>query len=247
MRKTPLILLVEDDEDTYELYSDVLASAGYDVVGADNGLEAETTVLQVCPDLVIMDVALPGCNGLEAARHLKSNERTRSVPILAMSGFVQSRCADLALKSGCDAYLGKPCPLEQLLAEVERLLSLAVRRPRRVLIVEDDEDVRALLQAVLNAVGFAVDTAENGREALRHLHQTSNRPDLILLDLMMPVMNGWQLRAALRHEPAFSSIPIVVMTALHPTDEPAEGLDVSEYLIKPIDTPQLIGAVERFC
>src|SRR4051794_38897278 len=102
MTKTPLILLVEDDEDTYELYSEVLASAGYAVIGANNGVEAELSALRDLPSLVIMDVALPGRSGLEAARMLKNDPRTQHIPILAMSGFVQNAFVQLAHEVGCD-------------------------------------------------------------------------------------------------------------------------------------------------
>jgi CheY-like chemotaxis protein len=132
MRTTPLILVVEDDEDTYELYSECLASAGYSVVGASNGVEAVETALQHQPDLILMDVALPGRNGFEAAELLKSDPRSRHIPILALTGLVQNCFVDLARQVGCDAFLTKPCPISLMLAEVERLLRqrtpLAVRR-----------------------------------------------------------------------------------------------------------------------
>jgi DNA-binding response OmpR family regulator len=127
MRDAPEILVCEDDEDTYELYSEVLASAGYSVIGANNGIEGVETALEHQPDLVIMDVALPGRSGLDAARLLKHDPRTEDTPILALSGLVQEVFVARATEAGCDAFLCKPCPLSRLLAEVERLLRAAGR------------------------------------------------------------------------------------------------------------------------
>ena len=242
-----MILVVEDDEDTYELYSEVLAAAGYSVIGANNGVEAVTAAIRDLPDLVVMDVALPGRNGLEAARLIKADQRSRHIPILALSGFVQNCFVQLAHEVGCNSFLSKPCPLAQLLKEVDRLLSSRTQPRRGVLIVEDDQEIRDVMQAILGDEGFSVSTAANGREALDHLHAASTYPGLILLDLMMPVMDGWQLRSALRNEPTLSTIPIVVLTAVRPAEDYVHSLDVSAFLTKPIDMPALLGAVERYC
>jgi CheY-like chemotaxis protein len=122
MRSSPLILTVEDDEDTYELYSELLASEGYSVIGASNGIEAVESALVHLPDLIVMDLALPGRNGFEVARVLRSDPRSRHIAILALTGFVQKSFVDQARESGCDAFLPKPCPVNTLLAEVHRLL-----------------------------------------------------------------------------------------------------------------------------
>jgi CheY-like chemotaxis protein len=124
MRNTPLILAVEDDADIYEVYSELLASAGYSVIGASNGIEAVETALQHLPDLIVMDIALPGRNGFDVARMLRSDPRSRHIGILALTGFVQKSFVDLAREVGCDAFLPKPCALSTLLAEVDRLLRL---------------------------------------------------------------------------------------------------------------------------
>jgi CheY-like chemotaxis protein len=126
MRDRPLILVVEDDVDSYELYSDFLASAGYAVVGAGNGIEAVSCAKSSLPDLIVMDLALPGQNGLEAARRIRADERMRRVPIIALSGLVLDDYIEAARLAGCDLFLNKPCPLKWLLAEVRRLLSVAV-------------------------------------------------------------------------------------------------------------------------
>ncbi|HZS41950.1 MAG TPA: response regulator [Polyangia bacterium] len=116
------ILIVEDDIDSYELYSDFLASCGYSVSGADNGVAAVEAALRSRPALIVMDAVLPGRSGFEAARLLKSDPRTGHIPILAITGLVQRRFLDEARAAGCDGVLGKPFPLDALAAEVQRLL-----------------------------------------------------------------------------------------------------------------------------
>lgn len=122
----PLLLVVEDFEELYELYSDFLAGAGYAVEGSSNGEEAVEEARRLMPDLILMDLALPRMNGWEAIQLLKSEAATSQIPIIALTGHVQKRFADLARRAGADCVLLKPCPLSQLLAEIDRLLS----RPR---------------------------------------------------------------------------------------------------------------------
>ena len=118
----PLLLLVEDFEELYELYSDFLAGAGYAVEGSDNGVDAVAVARRRLPSLILMDLGLPRMNGWEAIRRLKSEEQTRHIPIIALTGHVQRRFADRAREAGADVVLLKPCPLNQLLGEIERLL-----------------------------------------------------------------------------------------------------------------------------
>jgi len=115
-----LILVVEDAEEAYELVSDVLAEANFDVVGARNGIDAVDTAVKLLPDLILMDLSLPLMGGCEATRLLKSDARTSSIPIIALTG--HHNFAEMARQAGCDAFLTKPCPPDRLLDEVKRLL-----------------------------------------------------------------------------------------------------------------------------
>ncbi len=119
-RRAPLLLVVEDMEETYELVSDLLAESGYQVVGAGNGIDAVDTAVRLLPDLILMDLSLPIMGGCEAARLLKSDERTRDIPIIALTGHINF--LELARAAGCDAFLTKPCPPERLLKEIRAAL-----------------------------------------------------------------------------------------------------------------------------
>ena len=113
-----------------------------------------------------------------------------------------------------------------------------------VLLVEDNDDVREMMALALQIAGNRVMTAANGREALSLLHDRP-APCLIILDLMMPIMSGWELRAALQQDPALSTIPVVVISAL--AEEMAERMGATQYLPKPVDIDRLIAVVCEHC
>jgi CheY-like chemotaxis protein len=116
-----------------------------------------------------------------------------------------------------------------------------------ILVVEDDADLRETLAAVLEEEGYAVATAANGREALRYLHECPP-PCLILLDLMMPVMNGWEFRQQQQQDPQLSPVPVVVISAVaNPMPPGAPPLDAAEFLTKPVDPQVLLDQVSRHC
>ena len=113
-----------------------------------------------------------------------------------------------------------------------------------VLIVDDDPDIRDSLREVLEDEGYEVATVANGREALDHLKASNPRPCVILLDLMMPVMDGWQFRKEQKQDPEIAGIPLVVITA---TGKRPVLIDAAELVMKPLDLERLLQAVERYC
>jgi CheY-like chemotaxis protein len=116
----------------------------------------------------------------------------------------------------------------------------------QVLIVEDDLDIRDALGQILEEEGYAVATAANGQEALDRL-RAGPPPRLILLDLMMPVMNGWQFRAEQRQDPTLAGIPVVVISADTNIRDKAIQLGVNEFFRKPIEISGLLQTLERYC
>jgi two-component system, cell cycle response regulator DivK len=135
-RRPAVVLVVEDSEEAYELLSDVLADADFEVVGAQNGIDAVDTAVKLLPDLILMDLSLPLMGGCEATRLLKIDERTRNIPIIALTG--HHNYAEMAKQAGCDAFFTKPCPPEKLLAEIDRILGIEHRdiTPRAVRVSE---------------------------------------------------------------------------------------------------------------
>ena len=117
---------------------------------------------------------------------------------------------------------------------------------KEVLVVDDDAAIRDALREVLTEEGYSVTTAPNGEEALGRLRQSDRPPGLILLDLMMPVMDGWQFLDQLAHEPAMQAVPVVVLSA-NPSVAGHARDDVLLYLRKPIDLDRLVETVGRWC
>jgi anti-anti-sigma factor len=131
--------------------------------------------------------------------------------------------------------------------QVTRLTGvLDVRRgpDKRILVVEDDEATREALKLALEAEGFVVSCAGDGRQALDLLRTGGERPALILLDLMMPVLDGWRFREEQKQDPALASIPVVVVSAA--TDVPA-SLGVADYLEKPVEVGHLVETIRSYC
>ncbi len=117
---------------------------------------------------------------------------------------------------------------------------------KSILIVDDDADVREMLGQFFAIEGYSVATAGNGREALDQLRHADRLADLILLDLMMPVMDGWQFRMEQQRDPRLASIPVVVLSAVYNARERAALLGAVDYMQKPVEFDKLIEAAERY-
>ena len=123
VRAQPLVLVVEDYQDAREMYAAYLQFSGFDVAEASNGVEAIEKTQALLPDIVLMDLALPRMDGWEATRRLKSDERTKDIPVVALTGHALAGHAEGARQAGCDAFVTKPCLPDALVAEIRRLLA----------------------------------------------------------------------------------------------------------------------------
>jgi two-component system, cell cycle response regulator DivK len=123
-----LVLVVEDYQDAREMYAAYLRFSGFEVAEATDGVEAIERALELMPDIILMDLALPKMDGWEATRRLKTDERTRHIPIVALAGHAEG-----ARQAGCDAFVTKPCLPDALVSEIQRMLaarrSAAEKRP----------------------------------------------------------------------------------------------------------------------
>ena len=118
----PLILVVDDYQDAREMYAEYLQYSGFRVAEAKNGIEAVTQARALKPDLILMDLSLPGMDGWEATRVLKADEETRHIPIVALTGHALAGASEGARKAGCDSFVTKPCLPDDLVVEVRRML-----------------------------------------------------------------------------------------------------------------------------
>ncbi|HEV8634245.1 MAG TPA: response regulator, partial [Chloroflexota bacterium] len=199
------ILVVEDDSTSRGLLCLYLARGGYRTETAADGAEAIAKALALRPIAITLDILLPGIDGWEVLRALKSDERTCDIPVVIAS-IVDDEPLGYAL--GATDYFVKPIDRHALLARLGRF---ALGAPPRALLVDDDPDALSLLGAMLSPAGFRVSTAAGGAEGIALARR--ERPDVVLLDLMMPEVSGFDVVEAMRGDPLTREIPILVVTA----------------------------------
>ena len=208
------------------------------------------------PDLVLMDIQLPGINGIEALRQLRADPATAAIPVIAVTASVMEQDRRQITQAGFDAYVGKPISLKEFL---EAVRASAGRRPGMSVSDRADGDPgRAgqgcwwsttrrsnvkLLADILGAKGLRVVTAASGEEALAKVAAES--PDLVLLDVMMPGLSGYDVLRRLRADPATALLPVVLVTSLDPHEERVKGIEAGadDFLQKPIHQPELMARV----
>ena len=118
----PRVLLVDDYPDAREMYSEYLEFSGFDVVEAGNGMEALQRAVDTTPDIILMDLSLPVMDGWEATRRLKADQRTKAIPVVALTGHALAGISEGAKQAGCDAFVTKPCLPEDLVREIRKIL-----------------------------------------------------------------------------------------------------------------------------
>ena len=118
----PLVLVVDDYQDAREMYAEYLAYSGFRVAEASNGIEALEKAFELRPDVILMDLSLPGMDGWAATRRLKTDERTRRIPVVALTGHALAGASESARQAGCDAFVTKPCLPDELVVQVRRML-----------------------------------------------------------------------------------------------------------------------------
>ncbi len=233
------ILVVEDEPAITDLLRYQLEKAGYNVTTAYSGEEALQAARESPPDLITMDVLLPDIDGFETIRRLQQDSATRDIPIVVVS-IVQDE--EQALQLGVDAYLTKPIDEERLLDTIAGLLA----DHEDILIVDDDPDILRLIRRTLRRHGFPTTTAQDGGEAL--LKIAANKPALVLLDLKMPEIDGYQVLRTLKSRAETRSIPVVVMTGVDAYKESlgqVMALGAANFFTKPFDVDQIVAEIRQ--
>jgi PAS domain S-box-containing protein len=205
------VLVVDDDPAARDMLTRYLAREGYHVVTAADGQEALRLVKQVRPRAVTLDVMMPGMDGWAVLTALKADPELADIPVIIVS-IIDDKNLGHAL--GASDYLTKPLERDRLLETVRRRCG-GTSGP--ILVAEDEPATRDMLRRVLEKGGWTVVEAGNGREALDIV--TRQRPALVLLDLMMPEMDGFEFLDEMRQRPELQSIPVVVLTAKDLTEE----------------------------
>ena len=206
----PLVLIVEDDPPAGELLSRQLEKAGFRAEVVRSGADVVAKARKSKPAAITLDILLPELDGWEVLNRLKHDEITSSIPVIVISVVDNP---ELGLALGAVDYFVKPVPAEELVSRLRRFNFVALAGPvkTQVLVVDDERANRDWLTEVLEPAGFGVIPAGGGREAIELAR--SKQPDLILLDLMMPEVSGFDVVEALRSDKSTSALPIMVLTA----------------------------------
>jgi signal transduction histidine kinase/DNA-binding response OmpR family regulator len=219
----PVVLVIDDDRQTFEHVEHHLRNEGYDVRFAGSGQEGLEKAEILQPAVILLDVLMPSMDGWAVLSTLKSSPTLSNIPVIIIS-MTDSRQMGITL--GASEYIAKPIDRAKLASILSRYRSLRSNAP--VLVVEDDPNSRQMLRRMLEREGWGVREAVDGREALQAIQEEA--PRLILLDLMMPEIDGFEVLAHLKQHDTWSNIPIIVITAKDLTND---------------DRIRLTGRVER--
>jgi signal transduction histidine kinase/DNA-binding response OmpR family regulator len=206
------VLVIDDDSAVREMLQRYLSKEGFQVTTASTGSAGVRLAKEIKPQAITLDVMMPGMDGWAVLTTLKADPELADIPVIMLT-IIEDRSLGYAL--GAADYLIKPVERERLL-EVLRQHACA-ELPCSILVVEDDLEIREMMRRTLAREGWQVCEAGNGREALEQIEHV--RPHLILLDLMMPEMDGFQFVTELRKHEDWRTIPIVVVTAKDLTPE----------------------------
>lgn len=225
-RRMGTILVIDDDLAVQDLMLRHLTKEGFEVRIAATGDAGLHLAKMLRPDAITLDVLLPNMNGWEVLSALKADPELADIPVIIMS-MVDERNTGFTL--GAAEYLTKPIDYQRLTRLLRRFQAESVHSlpsQKRILVVEDDTATREMFRRMLEREAWIVVEAENGKIALEAL--ATRRPDLVLLDLMMPEVDGFQFIAEVRQNPAWRSLPIVVITAMDLT--PNDRLRLNGYV-----------------
>jgi polar amino acid transport system substrate-binding protein len=262
------VLVVDDNPTALELISERLTSFTFDVTSSQSATEALNLLKQAeqngdtAFELVLMDWRMPGLDGLEASRRIKRNSiNLKQIPaIILITAYGREEVMQQAEKVGMDAVLIKPISPSLLFDTVVRVLSderltdhaagssgkVSQRLSGLVLLVEDNVINQQVAQELLEGMGVMVHTVNNGRQAIEALNQNSY--DLVLMDLQMPEMDGYEATRRIRADDKYKALPLIAMTAHAMADEReaclAAGMD--EHIPKPIDPANLYNVISQW-
>lgn len=236
------IMVVDNEPDVARMVQRFLELEGYRVTAVTQGSQVLEQARQLQPDLITLDL-LMDVDGLGLLQELKIEPATAAIPVVILSVVPES---ERGLVLGASEYITKPIDERALLERVHQLL-ISTDGQGKILVVDDEKDITGWLTAALSHHGYQVVAAYNGEQALAAV--ANDQPDLIILDMMMPVMDGRTTLRYLRQQDESREIPVIVLSANKIDDEGERadmiGLGVREFLHKPVTVGNLVGEVRK--
>jgi len=218
-RDRPLVLIVDDEAPARELLASWLEPAGYELITAGTAADALAKAAEHVPDAITLNMLMPGKGGWDTLYALKKTPVTAAIPVIVVTVVDEPK---IGLALGAAEYLVKPVDKEVLLEAVRRFIGPGSNGPAKILVVDDEAGTRELLKEMLESDGYIPVLAASGTAALEALARIS--VSAILLDLIMPEMDGFELLLRMKEEPGLRNIPVLVLTAKDLTDHEIEML-----------------------
>jgi|AntRauTorckE6833_2_1112554.scaffolds.fasta_scaffold45968_2 DNA-binding response OmpR family regulator len=251
------LLIADDDHFITKIFKEKFEAAGYRVSSADNGESVIEALKENKPDAILLDLILPDMNGVGVLQFIRSNKDLADLPVIVVSnssyfsGMVQA-----AWHAGATHFINKEdCNLNELVSQVDGVLNSSgpaqkVKAPVKkdgstVLLVDDDTVIHGVLEFFLNQAGFSVTSAFDGVEAFEMASE--NPPDIMILDGLMPTMDGFEVMEKWSKDETLSKIPVLMMTSVEDQKKKDEMTEkgVAEYLIKPFNLNELVKLVSK--
>ncbi|HSQ97276.1 MAG TPA: response regulator [Rickettsiales bacterium] len=237
-----LILVIDDDELVFNLIESAFEKRN-DIVfkHAKDGTEGLLKVKEKRPDLLLLDVNMPKMSGFEVLDILKKDNETKNLQVVMLTRRGEEENIIKGLSYGAVDYILKPFDLEELVKKVDTFL---MKNELKILIADDDELIAELLKTKFNHNGYSVMLATNGKEALDIIK--TQKPNIVLLDIMMPVIDGFAVLRKVKSDDEIKNIPIVFLSAKNQEENVVNGLKIGayDYITKPISAEEVFTRVE---
>jgi len=248
--KKKKILIIEDDYDLSALMSRHLSSADFDVLNVGDTIQGVQFARKEIPDLIVLDLMIPGGGGLKVLERLNQIPETQSIPVVVLTGVRDDETRKKALEIGAVEYLEKPYNAQELLRSVEKHMASNEEETEKggsgavILIVDDDSDFTKILSHDLQRAYYKTFVAHDVDQGMRLARE--EKPSLIILDLLLPGGGGFTFFKNLKNLAYTQNTPVIVMTAVKDEEYRQKMLDagVKYYIEKPYNLSFLLDAIE---
>ena len=258
------ILIIEDEANNLDVARRIVRGAGHEALTATDGVTGLEMARREHPDAVLVDLLLPKLDGWSVTRAIREEDWAKEIPIVAVSALAMEADRERARDAGCDDFVTKPYAPAELRAVLNRYFldgsaPKVAAKPAgmpasgiepsemlgRILVVDDEPANVELIVRRLSGNGYETLTATNGHEAIAVA--TKEQPDLILMDIMMPGLDGWQATKLLKGDPKTANIPVVFVTARDRPEDVAAGFEAGGmmYVNKPVEPVELFARVRN--
>ena len=210
------ILVVDDEPDVVAMIADYLSQVGYFPMTATSGAQALELAEKHRPFAITLDILMPDMDGFEVLQHLKENPVTRDIPTIIIS---MKDDKEVGFALGAVGYITKPVNKDRLIAEINKIGGSS---PHAIMVVDDNEFERREISQIINQEGMQAVAAANGLQCMEIIAKSI--PDVLVLDLIMPDMDGFEVLERVRNEPATRHLPVIVVTAKELTAEDRKKL-----------------------